>query len=228
LILGDPSQLKQVVVNLILNAIDAMEQRPSKYLHLQVTANAQQAFLTISDSGHGIPQELLSRVFDPFFTTKSLERGTGLGLTVCYTIIKHHGGELTVESQVGIGTTFRLTLPLAPRPAQADHLSPCPVPPPTGSGDPEPQPHPKYQPRVLAIDDESYITRMLQESLHRRLNCHVERVHDGQQALARLEHTPYALVVSDVRMPGIDGFGILDWISRFRPELRQRFLFITG
>jgi signal transduction histidine kinase len=108
--------LSQVVLNLILNATQAM--RGSGTLTLSTRRVGEQAELGIGDTGPGIPPEILSRIFEPFFSTKGPTTGTGLGLSISYAIVKRHGGEIVVDTTVGVGTTFRVRLPLA---AQAAH-----------------------------------------------------------------------------------------------------------
>jgi signal transduction histidine kinase len=107
LVNGNPNQLQQVLVNLMLNAVQAMQ--PDGRLGLAVSSQGKEARIVISDTGAGIPPEALSRIFDPFFTTKN--EGTGLGLSLSYAIVKDHSGEIEVESVQGQGTTFTLTLP---------------------------------------------------------------------------------------------------------------------
>jgi PAS domain S-box-containing protein len=110
-LLADPDQMSQVLLNLVLNAIHAMPSGGT--LRLVVKEDADRAVIRVSDTGHGIPTEYLSKVFDPFFTTKDVGKGTGLGLTVVHGIIHEHGGSIAVESEVDRGTTFTITLPLS-------------------------------------------------------------------------------------------------------------------
>jgi two-component system NtrC family sensor kinase len=122
---SDPSQLQQVFLNLITNAIDAHDGKPYGSIRIRTRADAerQMATVTIADAGSGIKPEHLSRIFDPFFTTKAVGKGTGLGLSICYSIVKRLGGSLTVQSEVGKGTEFTIQLPYtAPRELQ-DSLS---------------------------------------------------------------------------------------------------------
>ena len=106
-----PQQINQVITNVLVNAAHAMEQ------HGVITVNTRQsgdlAILTITDTGKGIPKDVLGKIFDPFFTTKDVGKGTGLGLSICYDIIKKHQGEIHVDSKVGVGTTFTVSLPLS-------------------------------------------------------------------------------------------------------------------
>ena len=109
--LGDGGQLQQVL-NLLLNAEQAMRNGPERRIHVgaRYVADAGAVELFIADSGHGIPDENLRRIFDPF-TTREVGEGTGLGLSICYGIVRDHGGQITVESRVGQGTTFKVLLP---------------------------------------------------------------------------------------------------------------------
>ncbi|HKP38361.1 MAG TPA: ATP-binding protein [Pyrinomonadaceae bacterium] len=111
LVLGDEGQLQQAVVALATNAIDAMPE--GGVLTLRATKSGGQATVEIKDTGVGISPENLAKIFDPFFTTKDVGRGTGLGLAVCYGIVSEHGGRLDVRSNVGVGTTFTISLPIA-------------------------------------------------------------------------------------------------------------------
>ncbi len=110
-VLGDEGQLQQAVVALATNAIDAMPDGGT--LTLRAARSGAQAIVEIKDSGIGIPPENLAKIFDPFFTTKDVGSGTGLGLAVCYGIVSEHGGRLDVRSNVGVGTTFTISLPIA-------------------------------------------------------------------------------------------------------------------
>jgi two-component system NtrC family sensor kinase len=112
-VLGDGGQLQQALLNLLLNAEQAMRSRPVRRIRVgaRYVAEAEAVELFISDSGQGIPDENLRRIFDPFFTTREVGEGTGLGLSICYGIIRDHGGQIGVESRVGQGTTFTVLLP---------------------------------------------------------------------------------------------------------------------
>ena len=108
---ASPAELQQVFLNLINNALDAMGTKGGK---LEITSRIDGNFVVvdIADSGEGIPKANLARIFDPFFTTKQVGKGTGLGLSICYGIIKKMGGKISVNSSVGLGTTFHVYLPL--------------------------------------------------------------------------------------------------------------------
>jgi two-component system NtrC family sensor kinase len=104
-------ELQQVLINLMNNALDAMEDRGGM-LTIAVTADGGVLRIAVSDTGQGISKAHLQRIFDPFFTTKPVGRGTGLGLSICYGIVNRIGGDLTVRSTLGQGTTFEITIPL--------------------------------------------------------------------------------------------------------------------
>jgi len=112
-VVADGSQLQQALLNLVLNAEQAMRGRSTKRLHVGARFDAAAAAveLFIKDTGHGIDRANLSRIFDPFFTTRDVGEGTGLGLSICYGIVRDHGGQIGVESEMNVGTTFSLLLP---------------------------------------------------------------------------------------------------------------------
>jgi two-component system NtrC family sensor kinase len=107
---ASPSEMQQVLLNLINNAIDAIGSGGGS---IEITSRRNGEFVTIdvADTGQGIPQAMMNRIFDPFFTTKPVGKGTGLGLSICYGIIKKMGGDITINSSVGVGTTFHIHLP---------------------------------------------------------------------------------------------------------------------
>jgi C4-dicarboxylate-specific signal transduction histidine kinase len=116
-VLGNPIQLEQVLINLLTNARDALIDAERKTIMIECTLNGRVVAVTFRDTGPGIPDGLEQRIFDPFFTTKEVGTGTGLGLSITYGILKEHGGSISVESRPGQGASFRLELPLADRKA---------------------------------------------------------------------------------------------------------------
>ncbi|WP_025128298.1 ATP-binding protein [Pseudomonas sp. PH1b] len=114
-----PSQLNQVVMNLVMNAAQAIGPERGT-ITLSTGVEGQQVWLEVSDTGAGIDPQHLQKIFDPFFTTKPVGQGTGLGLSLSYGIVKKHGGQISVRSQLGAGSTFRLELPMR-QPAAAPH-----------------------------------------------------------------------------------------------------------
>lgn len=110
-----PSQLNQVFMNLLVNAAHAIEEKGTVYIRTGMADN-DLMFVEIEDTGHGIPEDKLSRIFDPFYTTKEVGKGTGLGLSLAYGIIEKHKGNIHVESKQGIGTKFRIEIPISLQP----------------------------------------------------------------------------------------------------------------
>jgi two-component system NtrC family sensor kinase len=213
---ADPGQIKQVLVNLMLNAMDAMEGRPERHLTVRAEAKPGAVVLRVEDTGAGIPPGTLSRIFDPFFTTKALDRGSGLGLSLCQGIVKQHHGDIQVESTVGQGTTFSVTLPRAPEdlPVAPHRPNPRPVPPKLPAGL-----------EILAVDDEEAITALVRATFQGQW---VTRAHGGAEAIRHLGDRDFDLVLTDLRMPGVDGFQVLAWMGRERPDVLARTLVLTG
>jgi two-component system NtrC family sensor kinase len=115
---GDKQHLSQVFLNLILNALDAMP--GGGVLEVEIGKSTEPGYIAVDvkDSGDGIPDHIVTSIFDPFFTTKHRGKGTGLGLSVSLGIVKKHGGDIRVESEVGRGTTFTVLLPITAVPAE--------------------------------------------------------------------------------------------------------------
>jgi CheY-like chemotaxis protein len=169
----------------------------------------------IADTGAGIPSDVLPRIFDPFFTTKPVGVGTGLGLSICHNIIAACGGEITVESAQGRGTTFRVALPVA----QSKSLRPRAAPslPVQAQG---------RKLRILIVDDEPSVVRALQRAL---------REHDlvvafsGVEAIEVLDSgQQFDLVFCDLMMAQLSGMEVFDIVRRRFPALIDRFVFMTG
>ena len=218
-VLGDPAQLKQVTLNLALNALQAMEGRPNPRLQLEVVARDTLAVLRVSDTGCGISPENLARIFDPFFTTKGPERGTGLGLSVCFSIVRQHGGEIAVESRPGEGAQFTVSLPTAATTAGSPTLAPTPA--------ATPSDHARGV-RVLVVEDDDVVRLVLQEMLRGQLGCDVTLAQNGVEALAVLQQESFALVLSDIQMPLMNGTELFVHVNEQMPDMAKRFVFITG
>jgi len=111
LISASPSEMQQVLLNLISNAVDAIGPDGGE-VTIGTKVDADRVVIEVADNGHGIPKAQIERIFDPFFTTKPVGKGTGLGLSICYGLVNKHGGNITVESEPGVGSTFRVRLPI--------------------------------------------------------------------------------------------------------------------
>ena len=214
---ADPDQLGQLVTNLVLNAQHALKDvaEPRRLcIRTQYDASCAQLYLVVSDNGPGIPGPLRSRVFEPFFTTKPVGSGTGIGLSICDAIVREHGGCIEIDETPGGGATFCIHLPIGPVDAHR-------------SVDETPPPMTRASRRALVVDDERDIAELLAEMLtHEGFTVDVGT--DGIQATAALERTSYDLVLSDVRMPGLDGPALLRWLEGNRPTLVERLVFVTG
>ncbi|AKF04217.1 PAS domain-containing sensor histidine kinase [Sandaracinus amylolyticus] len=219
-VLGDEARLGQVVLNLLLNAAHAIpEGAPRAHTIAVATADRDECVeIRISDTGTGIPRELIGRIFEPFWTTKPVGVGTGLGLSIVHGIVRAHGGSIDVESEVGVGSTFRVLLPAARRvTAGTPRARPAP---------PAPD-APVRSSRILVIDDETRFGRALRASLGAHHD--VQLATSGREGLGiLLAGEDFDLVVCDLMMPDVSGMGIYDEIRRARPDLTERFVFMTG
>lgn len=215
---GDAAQLKQVLLNLCLNALHALAGRPEPRLELRIATRDDRVMIHVRDSGTGIQPEHLSRIFDPFFTTKGT-RGTGLGLSISASIVRQHGGEIQVESVVGAGSTFTVSLPRG---------GPGALHPPRVAGSGAGRFADAAHRRVLIVDDEEFVRQFLQEVVRASFGCSVTVAVDGQEAIDKLQVESFDLILSDVRMPRVDGFQLRRWIAENKPELACRTIFVTG
>ncbi len=221
-VIADATQLHQVLMNLCVNARDAMPtggtltigatnaQLGPDDLLLHADARAcRYTVLTVSDTGQGIAPEIINRIFDPFFTTKGVGRGSGLGLSTVVGIMRSHGGFVTVQSEVGRGSTFKAYLPAAGESAFSA-LVQAPPPAPLGRGE-----------LVLVVDDEQGI----REAMREILEMHQYRVltaADGREALnvyiTEREHV--RLVITDVMMPVMNGTALVRALRSLAPDLK--------
>jgi two-component system NtrC family sensor kinase len=212
---ADPDQLGQLIANLIVNAQQALKDVPQpRQLRIQTRYKRAQIRLVISDNGPGIPAELRPRVFEPFFTTKPVGSGTGIGLSICHAIVSAHGGSIEIGETPGGGATFLIRLPDTP--AEEPDMS-APV---------ERVPEIARR-RALVIDDELDIAEMIAEMLTRQ-GFVAEVATSGEDALAELRRHSYDLVLSDVRMPDLDGPALLRRLQKDWPVLVERLIFVTG
>jgi two-component system NtrC family sensor kinase len=210
----NPNQIKQVFVNLLNNAAQAIAST-GRAGHITVTAKRwlDGVAVSVADDGPGIPDELLPRVFEPFFTTKSEGEGTGLGLSICQGIIKEHGGRITLESSVGVGATFTVELLSGSRPQRPSQ----PVKAPATSG----------TLRVLVVDDEPHILHYMRATLESWGHT-VEVASDGTEAVERALVIPFDVIICDLRMPRLGGREMYNNLARQYPDIARRVIFATG
>jgi len=212
---GDTTRLGQVFVNLLVNAAQAIEEGEPENNRVTVSASASgpsEVVVTISDTGTGMTQETMRRIFEPFFTTKPVGAGTGLGLSVCKGIVESLDGELTVESQRGVGSSFRVYLPRA----VSEPIRPSAR---TES--------PRLRGRVLVVDDDEIVAKSVARML---ASTHdVQVVNDARVALEMLLHgASFDVVVCDLLMPHLSGIEIYKKLLETRPEQAERFVFMSG
>jgi two-component system NtrC family sensor kinase len=218
LLWADAHQIQQVITNLITNAHQALRESSAlRQLTLTTRCNATRTRVTlaVTDTGPGVPPALQARIFEPFFTTKPVGIGTGLGLSLCRGIIERHGGTITVTSQPGQGATFCVELPVE---------AVCATAPVSPERDRVPAVHDKS---ILIIDDEPSIASGLKRLLSRD-GYTVETVANGHLALTKLRERSYDLLLSDMRMPEIDGPSLYRTLERQYPHLLRRVIFLTG
>jgi PAS domain S-box-containing protein len=214
---ADPHQLHQVLVNLVTNAHQAMRRTPSPR-RLRLTTrhlvDAGRVILEVADTGPGVPAEIRNRVFEPFFTTKPAGQGTGLGLSLCQGIIDAHRGSIGLESGKGGGAVFHIELPVEDRPATAEPPAPCALP-------------ARICGRLLVVDDEPFLLEVLVEVLTED-GHQVDSARNGREGLDRVRQGSYDLIISDLKMPELDGPGFYQEVERGFPAMAPKFLFLTG
>jgi PAS domain S-box-containing protein len=211
----DPLQLEQVVVNLAVNARDAMpsggELRIAVSRHLD--GEVSRIRLTVSDTGIGMDAEVKARAFEPFFTTKPVGKGTGLGLALVFAMVQQNGGTVSVESELGRGTRFRLEFPEADALASESEKLALAEP-------------PRGNETILLVEDQRELSRFAQQSL-RRLGYTVHAFASAEELLSQRDRVPEAhLLLSDVVLPGLSGPALADRLASEQPHLRV--LFASG
>jgi PAS domain S-box-containing protein len=213
----DTGQLQQVFLNLIVNSEYAIK-KTNKRGTITITGRriGENIRLTFSDDGPGMTEDVKNKLFQPFFTTKDPGEGTGLGLSLSYSIILEHNGTITVESEFGHGATFIIDLPIAPgSPEQpAKEIIEKPV-------------KALKQARVLVIDDEPAIRSLIRAILSETGHT-IEESGMANDALEKLNQGGFDVILMDVRMPGMNGMELYGSISNRWPDMSHRIIFITG
>ncbi len=222
-VLADPDELQQVFLNIVNNAEQAMTgQQAEKRLHIRSLSAAPETIrVEFQDTGPGIPEESLDRIFDPFFTTKEPGRGTGLGLSVCYGIVRGHGGQISAGNEPGGGAVFTVDLPLH---SESPGRSSAPPDHTVANHTAAPAASPA---RVLVVDDEAvvadFVQRVLAQDGHR-----ADVASDGETALAMLGEGGFDLVICDLKLPDMSGPRLYARALAAAPDMRGRFVFCTG
>ena len=214
---ADADQLHQVIINLVINAQQAMaEQAEARELSVRtgLSPDLGSVVLEIADNGPGVPEELRRRIFEPFFTTKPQDVGTGVGLSFSQGLVESHDGRLELLDTPR-GAAFRMSLPVSV--TEDPIIAPPTILPAAGAA----------SRTALVVDDEPAIARALAEFLAFEGFC-CDTAFGGGDAKARLLTGTYDLIVSDLRMPDIDGPALFAWIKAERPDLAKRVAFATG
>jgi two-component system NtrC family sensor kinase len=234
--LADAAQLQQAVLNLIVNAEQAIQQgRGQGGVHGRIRIrtcrlSGDRIGMEFSDDGPGIPHEIVSRIFDPFFTTKPVGVGTGLGLSILYGIVREHGGEVSVESQPGHGAKLSIELPALSAAAhdftkEESAATPYDV-------AVVPIPHPgrvalRPKKNILVVEDEPTVSQLISDVMS-EMGHGVDTLLDSREAFNRLKGSEYDLIICDLRMPHLDGPGLYRELVRRGSPFQHRLLFVTG
>jgi CheY-like chemotaxis protein len=224
MILGDPTQVHQILLNLCVNARDAMPNGGNltigvencvldeHYSAMNIQAKpGRYIIISVTDTGTGMPPSLVDKIFEPFFTTKELNKGTGLGLSTVMAIVKSHGGTINVYSEVGKGTAFKVYLPASEvSPEAQNHLTQQNLSP-RGNGE-----------TVLVVDDETSILIITNQTLQ-AFGYRVLTATDGAEAVAiYAEHkNEIAVVLTDMIMPIMDGTAVIRALRKINPNVKM-------
>ena len=224
-VLGDATQIEQILLNLCVNARDAMPSggklqllAENIFVDQELASRHPGAHdgnyvkISISDTGDGIPLPIRKKIFEPFFTTKGPESGTGLGLSTVHGIVQTHGGFLVLETEEGQGTTFEVYLP-------SFRAAYCAVPEPTKK-----PALPKLQGTgefILLVDDEPAVLKVMQRSLEKS-GYGVLAATDGEEGLEiyKKRREDIRVVITDMAMPGMDGPELIEALHRINPKLK--------
>jgi len=218
LVRGDESRLGQLFLNLIVNAVHAMaEGRANENrIRLATALDAKgRIAISISDTGTGMSAEVLSHLFTPFYTTKPVGVGSGLGLSICNRIAQALGGEITVESELGKGTTFRVYLPAADAaalPRKPERIR---------------RPMAALAARILVIDDEPIVGTAIKRVMAKGNEVHTET--SARRALERIQAgESFDIILCDLMMPEMTGAEFHAELSKLSPERAANIIFMTG
>ena len=218
-VFADPHQIQQVLLNLIINAEQAMLAAHGQgTLVVRTTHDVQRdlVVLEVIDDGPGVPRDVVGKIFDPFFTTKEVGKGTGLGLTVAYAIVQEHGGRIRLDTDASSGATFLVELP----PGGADNPATLPR-------TPGPSMEAVKGASILLVEDEAALANAVTEALT-DAGLRVDHAGDGEEGLARVRQKTYDAIVCDLKMPRVDGMTFYRAMTAATPALARRVIFVTG
>jgi two-component system NtrC family sensor kinase len=218
-VFADQHQVKQILLNLIINAEQAMiaaHHGGTLTIRTSHDPDHQSVVLEVDDDGPGIAEEIQGKIFDPFFTTKTVGAGTGLGLSVAFALVQEHGGRIWVRSQPAEGSSFFVELPVTGQRVQPGRTEATPVSLDAFAGL-----------KALVVEDEPALAAAVSESLA-DAGFRVDRASDGEEGLTRLTESTYDLIICDLKMPRLDGMQFYRAIAAATPALTRRVIFVTG
>jgi len=196
---GDPVEIRQMLVNLVFNAVDAMPEGGTLLISLGSTDES--VTMDVSDTGIGMNEEEQRRCLEPYYSTKT--NGSGLGLAVSFGIVERHGGSITLSSREGAGSTFEISFPRMKETGTPDRETPQPASSPAGK-------------RILYIDDDERVRRLV-KSMLQAMGHEVDTAEDGPSGLSKFRNGDYDLVITDLGMPGMDGSEVVRVIKEIDP-----------
>lgn len=215
---GNRGNFQQILMNLLSNAKDALKDNKVKKLKLQTDLNDQSFILRVIDNGSGIDKKTIDKIFDPFFTTKAVSSGTGIGLSLVHQFIKELNGKIEVESEVGIGTEFKLTIPFFKKEAETSETEQTTL-----------NEIKQLKGRILLVEDEDEIQSILDTDLS-DVGINVTTASNGKEALSILERENFAfdVIISDIKMPVMDGIEFYQTLLQANKLEKTKFIFMTG